>query len=351
MSSSDKNSITFDGTLTEPSAIWADIIGEAHLRGYAHLLVKQSEFAAVGLDEAVEPAKDPLTDPPEEAGMIPLIAKKYQREIDQTRELKMALLAHLKATLPDVHMDCMTKCGGSLKLHKLKVYHITTILRAEIAQTNEGSQVKTIDLLTSEAICLTDISPLRALESRILLFIIELKRTGYVLPPADLLRRIRTIFNEHCPTNNQLQIAYTAYHAACTVDHPATGAGLLKHMTNLEKSTRAQGGELFPQTMATQHYASKATHPPPSVKPSGSTSKIDEYLAYLTAQFKTSAALSPLQKEVMTKHMEAAVCAVKFAGAHPSESKMRPHFCPIHQFNDTHAQGECNRCKALATPK
>jgi len=36
-SSEDKNSITFDGTIKEPSAIWENIVGEAHLRGYAPL--------------------------------------------------------------------------------------------------------------------------------------------------------------------------------------------------------------------------------------------------------------------------------------------------------------------------
>jgi len=58
-------------------------------------------------------------------------------------------------------------------------------------------------------------------------------------------------------------------------------------------------------------------------------------------------ALTALQKEVLNQHLQAAVTAVKFAGVHPTDYKMRAHFCPIHGFNETHSESDCLRCKEL----
>jgi hypothetical protein len=343
--SSSNTVFTFDANLTEPSAIWSNIVGETHMLTLAHLLVKPGDHESVNLEAAGPKFKDPFSTPPENEAHFSFFAKAFQREQDDLVTLKGALLKHMKIVQPNVYTDCITKCGGPEHLHKLKVYHITKILRAEIEATDEGSQVATLARLTAEAISFSDDSPLRALESRILLIIIELGRTEYELPRADLLRRIRAIFNVYCPTNNQLQIAYTEYHNQSTAEAPPTGTGLLKHMTKLEKTVRAQGGEIFPQTLGTQNYAYKATNQAHSGK--AHASQIDDPIAYLTAQLQTVGTLTSLQKDVMAKHMEATVSAVKFAGNFPAETTTSAHFCPIHKFNETHSEDICNRCKAL----
>lgn len=252
-----------------------------------------------------------------------------------------------KATSTDVYTDCLTKCGGVQHLHKLKLYHATGFLRAEITSTNENTQVATLAKLTDEGICPTDTSPLRALEARVLLRIIELGNTGFTLPPADLLRRIRGMFNVHCPNNNQLQIGYTAYHAACTDARPATGAGLLRHMAQLEKTTRAQGGELFDRTVHAQpQSANAAKEHVPVTKTDKVATKVPAGMAAYHGML-TDSSLTALQKKVLDQHLQAAMAAVKFAGAHPTETKLRPHFCPVHMFNETHGEADCNRCKSL----
>jgi hypothetical protein len=78
-----------------------------------------------------------------------------------------------------------------------------------------------------------------------------------------------------------------------------------------------------------------------------SNAVLAKYLAYLQSQFKSTATLTALQQDIMMKHMEAAVSAVKFAGAHRKDTKQRAHFCPVHMFNDTHPEAECNACKNL----
>ena len=57
--------------------------------------------------------------------------------------------------------------------------------------------------------------------------------------------------------------------------------------------------------------------------------------------------MTTLQKEVLAMHMNAAKIAVKFAGDHPKETKMRKHFCPVHMFNETHHEKDCLVCQGL----
>ena len=346
MSASSDIPFKFDTTISSPAAVWDHYISQAHLRGVGYLLVEVADFAAVNLDAEVARFEDPITNPPQEAAHFQVLAKSYQRERDMMRALMMAILEHLDIVLPDVYTDCITACGGQAKFHTLTIPQITTILRAEIAVTDEANQVSTLATLANEGINTSDPSPCRALEARVLLLIIELGRTNYVHPASDLLRLVRTMFLAHCPTNNQLQIAYSEYHSKVTAQAPATGAGLLNHMTTLEKTTRAQGGCLFPDTLGTQHHAGKAVQSAPKNPPAAPTN-ITEYVSYLTRQLATTR-LTPLQQQVMKQHMEATVSAVNFAGAHPKETKLRAHFCPMHMFNETHPEADCNSCKALS---
>jgi hypothetical protein len=347
MSSTSSNDApwNFDtSTLRNPAAIMNYVISQTQLRGAAHLLVDLADFAVVGLERETPLFKDPTLNPPDNDAHLPILAKAYLRECDMERGLKEALLKYLQEVLPDVYDDCVTECGGIQNFHKLKLPTITRLMRAEIAVTDDASQVSTLLALTNEGIQLTDKSPLRALRVRVMALLVELKRAGYDIAAPEFLRRVRIMFNVYCPTHNLLQIGYSAYHTACTVDVPATGEGLLKHMSALEATTRAQGSELFPETIGTQQYAAKAVQQGPTTKTSGSA--LSTYLTYLQAQLQSP--LTALQQEVMMKHMEAAVSAVKFAGAHPKDTKQRAHFCPVHMFNDTHPEAECNACKNLS---
>jgi hypothetical protein len=89
-------------------------------------------------------------------------------------------MAHLKLVLSNVHTDCITKCEGAKKIYNLKVYRITQLFRKEVKDTDEGSQVATMAKLSAEHISLEEFSPVRALEARVLILIIEFGRTDYV---------------------------------------------------------------------------------------------------------------------------------------------------------------------------
>ena len=194
----------FDTSLTNAATIWTHIIAECHLRGCAFLLVDVADFALVHLPaEVLRRRRDPTLHPPDNEAHFAVLARAYARECDLTRALKLALLKYLETASPDVYTDCLTLCGGAAKFHTLTIPQITDALRAEIVITDEGSQVTTLATLTNEGINLTDPSPLRALEARVLLLIIELGRTGYVLPAADLLRRVRGMFLLHTLPHQQ----------------------------------------------------------------------------------------------------------------------------------------------------
>jgi len=174
----------------------------------------------------------------------------------------------------------------------------------------------------------------------------ELTDTGYNLPVADYLRRVRAMFIVHNATNNQLQIAYSAYHAKATSHIPSTGEGLLKHMVKLEADVRAQGGVIFVTGLL--DFAAKAAHvvapksarrPPSASSATPATGEIQALLMNMS--------LTALQKEVLNQHLQAAVTAVKFAGAHPTDYKLRAHFCPVHGFNEVHSESDCLRCKEM----
>ena len=151
------------------------------------------------------------------------------------------------------------------------------------------------------------------------------------------------MFLEHCPTNNQVQIGYTAFH---TSKKTHTGTGLLLYMSKLEKAARAQGNDLFEPTLA----AAKAEAVPMAA---AATAAATPKRAHTTAQrtdvqaMLADQSLTALQKEVLAMHLKAALTAVNFAGAHPTESKSKTHFCPVHGFNDSHGEQDCNRCKSL----
>ena len=152
------------------------------------------------------------------------------------------------------------------------------------------------------------------------------------------------MFNEHCPTNNQLQIGYAAYHASVTAPAIPTGTGLLTFMVKLEKTAKAQGSEIFPSTLLAAKAAAVLTVPtkPATAKQPPITAARTDVKALLS-----DASLTPLQQEVLATHLKAALSAVNFAGAHPTESKSRTHFCPVHGFNDTHSERDCKRCQSL----
>jgi hypothetical protein len=205
--------------------------------------------------------------------------------------------------------------------------------------------VELLAALTDEAITLTDTAPIRALQGRVSLLSSELSATGYNMPVEDFLRRVRAMFIVHNAANNQLQIGYSAYHAKATDTNPSTGGGLLKHMVKLEAEVRAQGGAIFETGLL--EFAAKATRvestakaaPKSATHGSGAHSELQAMLA--------NTSLSTLQKDVLSQHIKAAISAVKFAGAHPTDYKPRAHFCPLHGFNETHAEQDCNRCKSL----
>lgn len=352
MSSYSKSDLTFAfATLVEASEIWDNIVYEAHLYDAAHLLVARDEYELVGLDTAVPEVLNPQTHPPTDPAQYSTRAKLWQQEVTMTRDLRIALLRHLAVVLPDVYMDCLADCGGPQHLHALKLPHISSMILAEIAVTNESTQVATLAKLEAEGIDLQNPAPLRALESRVRLLLLDLAKTGFTVPSAELLRRVRGMFLVHTPTNNQLMIGYTAYHTSRTASKVASGTGLLTHMVTLEKRARAQGSPLFDTPLVAAKAAAvptvtvKTGLPKPAPTTTVAKSKVAAKTDVQALLSDTS--LTALQQEVLTHHLQAALAAVNFAGTYPTESKVKSHFCPVHGFNDSHGEQDCNRCKSL----
>jgi len=189
MSSSD-HIISFDTALSQPYAIWSDILGVCHLLNAAHLLVNEDDFRDAGLSRKQARIKDPVAYPPDESSQFSTLAKMHQRETDLYRALLSAIIKHLKIVLPDVYSECIAACGGLQHLHKLTLPAISTRLIAEVAVTKDSRQVELLAALTDEGLQLGDTAPIRALQGRMLQLTSELTDTGYNLPDADYLRRV-----------------------------------------------------------------------------------------------------------------------------------------------------------------